>query len=136
VPPPQLVPCARIRFTSEWRQDVHLWIGIEGTNKAKRIWPSGQRQDDSRNLWFTVTLPAGSAWPPSPQNRLFLDVYDAGAHSNAGGDVYEFSAHRGDDHRFCTEILQGTPDPDDPGGGSGIVPRHFAPQQLTRVTIQ
>lgn len=133
--PPQAVPCARVRFTSEWRQDVHLWIGIEGTKNVKRIWPSGQRQDNSKNLWFTVTLPSGFQWPPSPQNSLFLDVYDAGAHSAAGGDVLEFSAHFGDQHRFCTEILQGTPDPDNASAGSGIVPRHFAPRQLTRVTI-
>lgn len=131
---PPAVPCARIRFTSQWRQDVHLWLGIEGTNKVKRIWPSGQRQDESKNLWFTVTLPQGAVWPPSAQNRLFLDIYDSGEHSNAGGAVLEFSTHFGEDHRSCTEILQGIPDPDTPGGG-GIVPRHFAPRQLVHLTI-
>ncbi len=134
--PPPAVPCARVRFTSQWRQDVHLWIGVEGTNQIKRIWPSGQGQDDSWNLWLTVTPPAGFVWPPSPQHRLFLDVYDAGGHSNSGGAIQEFSAHFGDAHRFCTEILQGIPDPDNPNAASGIVPRAFAPRQLVRVTIQ
>jgi hypothetical protein len=135
VPPPPNVPCARVRFTSQWRQDVHLWIGVEGTNQIKRIWPSGQRQDDSWNLWLTVTMPLGFVWPPSPQHRLFLDVYDAGAHSNAGGAIQEFSAHCNNEHRFCTEILQGAPDPDNSHGG-GIVPKPFAPRQLVRVTIE
>jgi hypothetical protein len=134
--PPPAVPCARVRFTSQWRQDVQLWVGVEGTNMVKRIWPSGQRQDVSWNLWLTVTLPTGFAWPPSPQNRLFLDVYDAGAHSNAGGAIHEFSAHLGDQHRFCEEILQGIPDPDNTAAGSGIVPRSFSPRQLVHVTIQ
>lgn len=136
VPPPTAVSCARIRFTSEWRQDVHLWVGLTGTKLAKRVWPSGQRQDDSRNLWFTVTLPPEFGWPPSPQNRLFLDVYDTGAQSRSGGAILEFSAHFNDQHRFCSEILQGTPDPDNPGAGSGIVPRQFGPQELVRVTIE
>lgn len=135
VPPPP-VPCVRIRFTSQWRQDVHLWLGIEGTNLIKRIWPSGQRQDNSWNLWLTVTLPPGFNWPPSPQHRIFLDVYDAGGHSNAGGAIQEFSAHFGEEHRFCTEILQGIPDPENPNAAPGIVPRIFAPRQLVRVTIQ
>jgi len=136
VPPPPNVPCARVRFTSQRRQDVHMWIGVEGTNQIKRIWPSGQRQDDSRNLWLTVTMPPGFVWPPSHQNRLFLDVYDAGAHSNAGGAIHEFSAHCNDEHRFCKETFKGAPDPVNPHGGGGIVPKPFAPRQLVRVTIE
>jgi hypothetical protein len=134
--PPPAVPCTRVRFTSQWRQDINLWIGVEGTNQIKRIWPTGQRQDNSANLWLTVTMPAGYAWPPSPQHRLFLDVYDTGEHSNAGGAIQEFSAHYGDEHRFCTEILQGTPDPDNPHAPSGIVPRVFSPRQLVHLIIQ
>lgn len=134
--PPQAVPCARIRFTSQWRQDVNLWIGIEGTNLIKRIWPSGQRQDDSQNLWLTVTLPQGFNWPPSSQKRIFLDVYDAGSHSDAGGAIHEFSAHFGDQHRFCSEIVQGIPDPDNMSASSGIVPRLFKARQLVRLMIQ
>jgi hypothetical protein len=134
--PPQAVPCARVRFTSQRRQDVHVWIGIEGTNAIKRIWPTGQRQDDSCNLSLTVTLPPGFVWPPSPQNCLFLDVYDSGAHSDAGGAIHEFSAHFGDEHRFCAEILQAVPNPDDPHAPIGVVPRAFMPRQLVHVTIQ
>jgi len=132
--PPQAVPCARVRFTSQWRQDVHVWIGVEGTTMSKRIWPSGQRQDNSHDLWFTVTLPQGFNWPPSPENRVFLDVYDTGAHSNAGGEIAEFSVFFGDEFRFCTEILQHAPDPGTPGPG-GIVPKPFGPRELVHVTI-
>lgn len=134
--PPQAVPCARIRFTSQWRQDVNLWLGVEGTQQVKRIWPSGQRQDSSKNLWFTVKLPTGFVWPPSPQNRIFLDVYDSGSHSHAGGAIQEFSVHYGDQHRFCNEILQGIPDPDNHSSDSGVVPRLFTPRQLLHLTIQ
>jgi hypothetical protein len=134
--PPQAVPCARIRFTSKWRQDVHLWIGVEGTNFIKRIWPSGQRQDNSWNLGITVTMPLGFAWPPSPQKRLFLDVYDAGSKMSVGGTIEEFSAHFGDEHRFCREILQGMANPDDFNAPIGVVPKRFAPRELVHLTIE
>lgn len=132
---PKPMPVARVRFTSQWRQGVNLWIGVEGTAKVRRIWPSGQRQDNSRNLWLTVALPPATPWPPGPQNRLYLDVYDEGARSRAGGSILEFSAHSGEDHRFCTEILQGAPDLDQPSATLGVAPKVFTPNTMTRVTI-
>ncbi len=90
--PPKAMPCLRVKLSSSWRQDVSLWIGIDGTTLCKRIWPNGQLQDDSHNLWLTVTLPEGFAWPPTAANRIYCDVYDCGAHSSSGGAVEELIA--------------------------------------------
>lgn len=98
--PPKSVPSARIRFTHSHRQDVYLWIGVEGKLFPKRIWPNGQRQDDSRNLSFTVTLPRGFIWPPAAGNRLFLEVYDSGGHYGTGGEMVEFTA------AFCGHVFR------------------------------
>jgi hypothetical protein len=84
--------CLRVKFRSAWWQDVYLWIGVEGTTLCKRIWPNGQLQDDSHNLWLTVTLPEGFVWPPTATNRIYCDVYDCGAHSSAGGVIEELTA--------------------------------------------
>jgi hypothetical protein len=89
---PKPVPVARISLKHTYRQDVYLWLGIEGITYGKRIWPCGQRHDDSRDLNFTVTLPRGFIWPPSENNRLYLELFDSGEHSNSGGDILEFTA--------------------------------------------
>jgi hypothetical protein len=39
--PPKSVPSARVSFSHSRRQNVSLWIGIEGKASAKQIWPTG-----------------------------------------------------------------------------------------------
>jgi len=119
--PSKATPCLRVKFSHTWRQDVYLWIGIEGATKCKRIWPTGQRQDDSHNLWLTVTLPAGFAWPPTQQNRVYLDVYDCGAHSSSGGLIEEVLTGYDGNYVACADLA----------GGS--VP--FKPGKMTRLTV-
>ncbi len=94
IEPPKPVPAVRVSFKHTFRQDVRLFLygkQPNGTPTAKQIWPSGQRQDDSRNLTLTVTLPAGFAWPPSAGNKLYLQVLDSGANATSGGDLVEFT---------------------------------------------
>jgi hypothetical protein len=84
---PKSVPTATITLQHSFRQDVYLWLRVEDCTYAKRIWPNSHRQDDSRNLSFTVMLPRGFVWPPGSGNRIFLDVYDCGAHTTSGGTI-------------------------------------------------
>ena len=119
--PPKAMPCLRVKFTHSWRQDVYLWIGVEGATKCKRIWPTGQRQDDSHNLWLTVTLPQGFAWPPTQQNRVYLDVYDCGAHSNAGGLIEELITGYNGNYVTSSDLATG--------------PVPFQPGKMTRLTV-
>lgn len=84
---PRSVPTATITLHHSFRQDVYVWLRVEGCSYAKRIWPNNHRQDDSRNLTLTIMLPRGFVWPPGPSNRIFLDVYDSGDHTSGGGDV-------------------------------------------------
>jgi hypothetical protein len=119
--PSKATPCLRVKFSHTWRQDVYLWLGVEGATKCKRIWPTGQRQDDSHNLWLTVTLPAGFAWPPTQQNRVYLDVYDCGAHSSSGGLIEEVLTGYDGNYVACADLA----------GGS--VP--FKPGKMTRLTV-
>ncbi len=84
---PRSVPTVTITLQHSFRQDVYIWLRVEGCTYAKRIWPNSHRQDDSRNLTFTVMLPRGFVWPPSPGNNIFLDVYDCGDHTTSGGSV-------------------------------------------------
>ena len=119
--PPRSVPTAVVRFNHSCRQDVHLWIGIEGRPSARLIWPSGQLQDVSRNLNFCVTLPRGFAWPPAQGNRLFLQVFDAGGRYQSGGDLVEFTAAFCGQTVPCSQLAQG--------------PAHFSPYQTVRFYI-
>ncbi len=119
--PPKSVPSARIKFTHSYRQDVHLWIGVEGRLSAKRIWPNGQRQDNSKNLTLTVTLPRGFVWPPAPGNRLYLDIFDSGGHYETGGDMIDFTA------AFCGQVF------DCPQLYGGAV--HFNPHERMRLYL-
>jgi hypothetical protein len=100
----QPMPTARIAFNSNHRQDVYMWLGVENQNKAKRIWPNGQRQDNSKNLNITVTLPDGFQWPPKQGNRLYLDVYASGITYSYGGQMIEFTAAFNGQIFKCTEI--------------------------------
>jgi len=120
--PPTPVPVARVKFTSSFRQDVYLWLGVEGKVSVKRIWPEGQRQDKSRNLTLTATLPTVFKWPPTPNNRLYLDVLDSGASFETGGDMVEFTARFGGGLFKCEELLKG--------------PKHFEPHVVRRFYIE
>ena len=82
---PRSVPTATITLHHSYRQDVYLWLRVEGCAYAKRIWPNSHRQDDSRNLTLTVMLPRGFVWPPGPGNQIYLDVYDCGDRTSNGG---------------------------------------------------
>ena len=119
--PPQPMPVARISFKSAFRQDVYLWLANESTTWSKRIWPNGQRQDNSRNLTITVTLPSSFAWPPSKNFPLNLEVFSTTSHINAGGDIVEFTAANGGDVMPCKQVENG--------------PVHFEPYALTKLTI-
>lgn len=141
VKPPLSVPCAKIRFRSQYRQDINLWLGVEGKMLSKCIWPTRQRQDTSHNLSLIVTLPRGFAWPPSPENRVFLRVYDSGAHSNAGGSIDEFTVGFSGQYHYCTEIAHGpannivVPGDQPVGGAQWHTPKSFKPGQLLQLTI-
>ncbi len=140
--PPKSIPCARIRFKSQYRQDVHLWLGFEGKSAVRRIWPTGQRQDKSWNLSLIVALPRGFSWPPSTQNRVFLDVYDTGAHSNAGGTIEEFTVGFCGQYHYCADITHGpannigVPAGHQPTGGvQWITPKSFKAGEMLRLTV-
>lgn len=127
--PPRSVPTATVRLQSQYRQDVYIWLGIEGLPYAKRIWPDGQRSDDSRNLTFTVTLPRGFHWPPGRGNRLFLEVFDCGAHSPGGGTI-DFSA------AFCEQIyLRHHDQPVNMNAVHMVAPVAFKSHQATRMWL-
>lgn len=139
---PKSVPCAKIILKSGCRQDVHLWLGFEGKPAVKRIWPTGQRQDNSLNLSIIVTLPRSSTWPPSADNRVFLDVYDTGAHSNAGGTIEEFTVGFCGQYHYCGDIVQGTPNNIQvpignqiPGAAQWVCPKSFKPREMIRITV-
>jgi hypothetical protein len=144
-PPAYSVQCAKIQLKSQYRQDVHLWVGWDvphytGKPAVRRIWPNGQRQDNSCNLSLIVALPPGFVWPPSPTQRVFLDVYDSGAHSDAGGTIDDFTVGLGGQYYYCGDLVQGTPD-DNPLGGPHDHPQHsghaksFKPRQMLRLTV-
>lgn len=95
--PPSPVPAARIKvMTPEKggrRINVNLWLSVEGSPlPKKKIWPPCDSGDNSRNLHYTVRLPSEFIWPPSPGNRLILDLYDSAAFSDTGGTLEEFTA--------------------------------------------
>jgi hypothetical protein len=120
--PPKPMPVARIRLTSQHRQDVFLWLANEKTTWTKRVWPNGQRQDDSRNLAITVTLPSRFQWPPTDDFPLHLEVFSTTEHVNAGGEVLEYTVANGaNDVMPCKQLANG--------------PVHFDEYQLLKLTI-
>jgi hypothetical protein len=115
--PPSPIPTARIAFTSEYRQDLYLWIGIDGKTSEKRIWPSGQRQDKSKNLEITVTLPVNLSWPEEKKppvgewqwpttKGLYLDIFHSGAHSESSGKLVDFTVSFQDQLFKCKQLGQ------------------------------
>lgn len=112
--PPRSIPAARIRVTTPKdggrRMNVNLWLSVEDSPLSKRkIWPPCDSGDDSRNLHYTVRLPSSFIWPPSPSNRLVLDLYDSGAFSERGGTLEEFAAAFGGHVVKCTELSKKGP---------------------------
>ena len=110
--PPRPVPAARIRVTTPenggCRINIILWLSVEDSPLPKRkIWPPCDSGDDSRNLHYTVRLPSEFIWPPSPSNRLVLDLYDSGAFSESGGTLEEFTAAFGGHVVKCSELSKG-----------------------------
>ncbi len=104
VPPPRPVPVARIALQHSKRGNVQLWLSAENSpHPPRQIWPLG-KDDSCRNLTFTVRLPNEFIWPPSPNNRLILDLYDSAEYSNTGGELKEFSAVFGGHIIPCSEV--------------------------------
>ncbi len=122
--PPKPVPTVRVSFNHNRRQDVSLFLygkQPDGAITVKQIWPSCQREDNSRNLTLTVTLPVGCVWPPSPANMLYLLVFDSGAYSLRGGDLVEFCAAFSGEVFTCTKLKTG--------------PAKFIPTELATFSI-
>lgn len=105
--PPRPVPAARIRFTHSNRSNVHLSLRVEDSpHPPKGLGPDGW-DDNSANLGLTVRLPSEFIWPPSPSNRLVLDLYDSGRYTNTGGSLVEFTAAFGDHVMHCSSLTAG-----------------------------
>lgn len=112
--PPKPVPAARISFKhSDDRSNVHLWLSVEDSPLPRRkIWSPPQDNKEmwdecSCNLSFTVRLPSEFIWPPSYENRLMLDLYDAANFSNTGGCIEEFTAVFGLNIFGCGQLMDG-----------------------------
>lgn len=110
--PPKPVSAAQIKVTTPKnggrRINVNLWLSVEDSPLPKRkIWPPCDSGDDSRNLHYTVRLPSEFIWPPSPSNRLVLDLYDSGAFSDSGGTLEGFTASFGGHIVKCSELSKG-----------------------------
>ncbi len=102
--PPRPVPAARIHLHHVDRSNVHLWLSCENSPLPKtKIWPHNVN-DNSTDLYFTVRLPSEFVWPPSPENRIVMDLYDEGTYSQTSGTLLEFTAAFGD-HTFTTAKL-------------------------------
>lgn len=105
--PPKPVPAARIRFAHSNRSNVHLSLSVEGSpHSPRKFWPHGW-DDNSANLGLTVRLPTEFVWPPSPSNRLILDLYDAGQYTQTGGSLIEFTAAFGGHVVPCSSLAAG-----------------------------
>jgi len=110
--PPRPVPIAHIWIKHNTsRMNLNLWLSIDGSPQPKKkIWPASELQDDSQNLNYNVRLPSEIIWPPSPGNRIVLDLYDSGARwSGGGGEVIELRAAFGAHIINCTEVLNNGP---------------------------
>lgn len=110
--PPKPVPVARIKISTPIdggrRLNINLWLSSEKSPQVKRkIWPPPHSMDSSRILHYTVRLPSEFVWPPSPENRLVLDLYDSGEYSETGGQIEEFIAVFGEHSISCKEITSG-----------------------------
>jgi len=128
--PPKPVPTARIwvKHNSN-RNNINMWLSVEDSPKPKKkIWPpweltvehkggwdavGGGPENVSHTLNFTVRLPSEFIWPPSPDNRLVLDLYDSDAldskFSKGGGELVDFRANFGNHIVNCKEILNNHP---------------------------
>jgi hypothetical protein len=105
--PPKPVPAARISFNHTNRSNVHLWLYAENSPLPRnKIWPQGWNEN-SRNLSYTVRLPSEFIWPPSANNRLVLELYDAAEYSNSGGQLVEFTAAFGEHVVGCSRLTNG-----------------------------
>jgi hypothetical protein len=105
--PPRPIPVARIRFTHSNRSNVHLNLSVEGSpRQPNKFWPHGW-DDKSANLSLTVRLPNEFIWPPSPGNRLVLDLYDSGQYTKTGGSLDEFTATFGGHSVPCSSLAAG-----------------------------
>jgi hypothetical protein len=116
--PPRPVPVAEIWVKHRVsRNNVNLWLSAEGSSRPKKkLWPPWEIAEDlSFNLHYKVRLPSEFIWPPSPSNRLVLDLYDSGAiyagpgGEQGGGEVIEFRAAYGMHILNCEEILNNGP---------------------------
>lgn len=110
--PPRPVPVARIWVKHNTsRMNVNLWLSVEGSPQPKKkIWPAWELPDDSQNLHYNVRLPSEFIWPPSPTNRLVLDLYDSGVRwGSSGGEVRQLSAAFGAHIVNCGEVLNQGP---------------------------
>lgn len=106
--PPRPVPAARIWFKHTNRMDVNLWLSVENSPHPKRkIWPTHDWGDNSRNLYYTVRIPSEFIWPPSTGNRLILDLYDSAQFSETGGRVEEFTVAFGKHVLICPQLASG-----------------------------
>lgn len=107
VPPPRPVPAARIHVKhNDDRGNIHLWLSVEDSPLPKlKIWPHGW-DDNSRNLHFTVRLPSEFIWPPSDNNRIILELYDAATYSNTGGEIVEFTVAFGGHVIECKKLVK------------------------------
>lgn len=108
--PPRPVPVAEIWIRhASTRMDVNLWLSAEGSPRPKRkLWPPYELPFDmSRTLHYRVRLPSEFIWPPSPNNRVVLDLYDshAMAHGPGGGEVIALKAAFGN-HVFSSSEVQ------------------------------
>ncbi len=105
--PPKPVPAARIRFTHSNRSNVHLSLKAEDSpHPPRKFWPHNW-DDNSANFGLTVRLPREFIWPPSPSNRLVLDLYDSGQYSNTGGTLVELTAAFGGHIVPCSSLSAG-----------------------------
>lgn len=110
--PPRPVPAARIKVTTPEnggrRININLWLSAEGSPRPKKkIWPPCDSGDNSRNLHYTVRMPSEFIWPPSPNNRLVLDLYDPGVFSETGGALEEFTVAFGGHIIQCSQLSSG-----------------------------
>lgn len=104
---PRPVPAARICFTHSNRANVHLSLNVENSpHPPRKFWPHGW-DDNSANLSLTVRLPTEFIWPPSPGNRLVLDLCDSGQYTNTGGSLVEFTAAFGGHIVPCASLGAG-----------------------------
>jgi hypothetical protein len=111
--PPRPVSAAIIRINHKTgRMNLNLWLSVEGSPHPKRkIWPAWEWAEEDRfELNVRVLVPTEFIWPPSPSNRVVLDVHNSGAIGGAGqAEVGEFAAAYGAHVVACNEVLNRGP---------------------------